>query len=187
MASNIMSSRIAVICFIRFCFCMMISFRNYVYLWGILAYIWVFWKKKIIKEMYKKQKRGHNRNIQLIKKLDKEILILPLSIPPFYNGVEWGIFFKIIKNGPLYWRSCTAWRSYRRAKADEWYQVIREDNELNREIAKFILQDENMIVIEAKDGKEAVEIFKKSKEHSYDLISMDKIAQYCWKKAKDLL
>lgn len=42
--------------------------------------------------MYKKQKRGHNRNIQLIKKLDKEILILPLSIPPFYNGVEWGIF-----------------------------------------------------------------------------------------------
>ena len=44
--------------------------------------------------MYKKQKRGHNRNIQLIKKLDKEILILPLSIPPLYNGVEWGIFFK---------------------------------------------------------------------------------------------
>ena len=42
--------------------------------------------------MYKKQKRGHNRNIQLIKKLDKEILILPLSIPPLYNGVEWGIF-----------------------------------------------------------------------------------------------
>jgi YesN/AraC family two-component response regulator len=36
-----------------------------------------------------------------------------------------------------------------------------------------------MIVIEAKDGKEAVEIFKKSKEHSYDLILMDKIAQYC--------
>ena len=52
--------------------------------------------------MNKKQKRGHNRNIQLIKKLDKEILLLPLSIPPLYNGVEWGIFFKIIKNGPLY-------------------------------------------------------------------------------------
>ena len=30
-----------------------------------------------------------------------------------------------------------------------------------------------MIVTEAKDGKEAVEIFKKSKEHSYDLILMD--------------
>lgn len=30
-----------------------------------------------------------------------------------------------------------------------------------------------------KDGKEAVEIFKKSKEHSYDLILMDKIVQYC--------
>jgi CheY-like chemotaxis protein len=36
-----------------------------------------------------------------------------------------------------------------------------------------------MIVTEAKDEKEAVEIFKKSKEHSYDLILMDKIAQYC--------
>ena len=26
------------------------------------------------------------------KKLDKEILILPLSIPLFYEAVEWGIF-----------------------------------------------------------------------------------------------
>jgi len=42
--------------------------------------------------MNKKQKRGHNKNIQLIKELDREILILPLSIPPLYNGVEWGIF-----------------------------------------------------------------------------------------------
>lgn len=42
--------------------------------------------------MNKKQKRGHNKNIQLIKELDREILILPLSIPLFYNGVEWGIF-----------------------------------------------------------------------------------------------
>lgn len=46
----------------------------------------------IYKEVYKKQKRGHNKNIQLIKELDREILILPLSIPLFYNGVEWGIF-----------------------------------------------------------------------------------------------
>ena len=51
--------------------------------------------------------------------------------------------------------------------------LLAEDNELNREIAKFILQDENMVVTEAKDGKEAVEIFKKSKEHSIDLILMD--------------
>ena len=36
--------------------------------------------------MNKKQKRGHNKNIQLIKELDREILILPLSIPPL---CEW--------------------------------------------------------------------------------------------------
>ena len=54
-----------------------------------------------------------------------------------------------------------------------------EEVVLHEEVAKFILQDENMIVTEAKDGKEAVEIFKKSKEHSYDLILMDKIVQYC--------
>ena len=31
--------------------------------------------------MNKKQKRGHNKNIQLIKELDREILILPFFIP----------------------------------------------------------------------------------------------------------
>ena len=31
--------------------------------------------------MNKKQKRGHNKNIQLIKELDREILILPLKTP----------------------------------------------------------------------------------------------------------
>ena len=51
--------------------------------------------------------------------------------------------------------------------------LLAEDNDLNREIAKFILQDENMIVTEAKDGREAVEIFKKSEENGFDLILMD--------------
>ena len=31
--------------------------------------------------MNKKQKRGHNKNIQLIKELDREILILPFEKP----------------------------------------------------------------------------------------------------------
>ena len=43
--------------------------------------------------MNKKQKRGHNKNIQLIKELDREILILPLSIPPLCEAVEWGDFY----------------------------------------------------------------------------------------------
>lgn len=51
--------------------------------------------------------------------------------------------------------------------------LLAEDNELNREIAKFILEDEKMIVTEAKDGQEALEIFKNSKENTFDLILMD--------------
>lgn len=51
--------------------------------------------------------------------------------------------------------------------------LLAEDNELNREIAKFILEDEKMIVTEAKDGQEAVDLFKNSKENTFDLILMD--------------
>lgn len=51
--------------------------------------------------------------------------------------------------------------------------LLAEDNELNREIAKFILEDEKMIVTEAKDGQEAVELFKNNKENTFDLILMD--------------
>jgi len=41
----------------------------------------------------KKQKRGHNKNIQLIKELDREILILPLSIPPTLRSRGMGDFY----------------------------------------------------------------------------------------------
>ncbi len=43
--------------------------------------------------MNKKQKRGHNKNIQLIKELDREILILPLSIPPLCEARGMGDFY----------------------------------------------------------------------------------------------
>lgn len=51
--------------------------------------------------------------------------------------------------------------------------LLVEDNELNREIAKFILEDEHMIVTEAENGQEAVELFSKSKQNTFDLILMD--------------
>ena len=57
--------------------------------------------------------------------------------------------------------------------------MIVDDHEDIREVVHVLLTNEGYQIIEAKDGKEAVEIFKKSKEHSYDLILMDKIAQYC--------
>ena len=51
--------------------------------------------------------------------------------------------------------------------------LLVEDNELNREIAKDILEIEHIIVDEATNGSEAVEIIKTSKPGLYDFILMD--------------
>lgn len=51
--------------------------------------------------------------------------------------------------------------------------LLVEDNELNREIASFILEDEGMKVVEAIDGQEAVSTFLKSPEYYFDVILMD--------------
>lgn len=51
--------------------------------------------------------------------------------------------------------------------------LLVEDNELNIEIAKFMLEDEGIVVTVAKNGKEALEIFKKSQINTYDFIFMD--------------
>lgn len=51
--------------------------------------------------------------------------------------------------------------------------LVAEDNELNREIATFLLEDEKMIVTEACDGYQAVNMFLNEPEHTFDLILMD--------------
>ena len=51
--------------------------------------------------------------------------------------------------------------------------LLAEDNELNREIARFILEDEKMIVTEAYNGQEAIDEFLKEPEYTFDLILMD--------------
>ena len=51
--------------------------------------------------------------------------------------------------------------------------LVAEDNELNMEIAKFMLESAGVITTEAKNGKEAVEMFAASKEGEYDAILMD--------------
>ena len=51
--------------------------------------------------------------------------------------------------------------------------LLVEDNELNMEIAQFILENENMQTSCAWNGKEAVDIFARSKPGEYDLILMD--------------
>ena len=46
--------------------------------------------------MNKKQKRGHNKNIQLIKELDREILILPLKYSPILQWRRMGDFYVLV-------------------------------------------------------------------------------------------
>ena len=51
--------------------------------------------------------------------------------------------------------------------------LLAEDNELNMEIAEFMLQNEGVEVTKAWNGQEAVEIFRKSKPGEFDVILMD--------------
>ncbi|MDO5346520.1 MAG: ATP-binding protein [Lachnospiraceae bacterium] len=51
--------------------------------------------------------------------------------------------------------------------------LLVEDNELNMEIAEFVLEEEGALVTKAWNGKEAVEIFEKSAPGTYPVILMD--------------
>jgi signal transduction histidine kinase/ActR/RegA family two-component response regulator len=51
--------------------------------------------------------------------------------------------------------------------------LLVEDNELNMEIAEFLLEDEGASVTEAWDGREAVEVFEKSMPGQIQVILMD--------------
>ena len=50
--------------------------------------------------------------------------------------------------------------------------LLAEDNELNMEIAEFMLQNEGADVTKAWNGQEAVELFRKSKPGEFDVILM---------------
>lgn len=64
-------------------------------------------------------------------------------------------------------------RSLEYVKLDNVKALLVEDNELNMEIATFLLEHQNMKVVQAMDGKEAVELFEQSKIGSFDIILMD--------------
>ena len=51
--------------------------------------------------------------------------------------------------------------------------LLVEDNELNLEIAKILLEDEKMVVTTAENGKEAVDIVSQSVPGRFDIIFMD--------------
>lgn len=51
--------------------------------------------------------------------------------------------------------------------------LLVEDNEINREIAQYMLEDAGVTVVNAENGRRAVEIFEASQEGAFDCILMD--------------
>lgn len=51
--------------------------------------------------------------------------------------------------------------------------LLAEDNGLNREIMRSLLNDEDMDVTEARNGKEAVDAYLNADSHTFDIILMD--------------
>ena len=51
--------------------------------------------------------------------------------------------------------------------------LLAEDNELNMEIAEFVLQNEGAVVTKAWNGQKAVDIFRKNRPGEFDVILMD--------------
>ena len=51
--------------------------------------------------------------------------------------------------------------------------LLVEDNEMNMEIAEFLLQNEGIITTKAWNGQEAVDLYGNSAENTFDMIFMD--------------
>ena len=51
--------------------------------------------------------------------------------------------------------------------------LLVEDNEINMEIAKELLEEKGALITQAHDGKEAIQIFEKSNDGEFDVILMD--------------
>ena len=51
--------------------------------------------------------------------------------------------------------------------------LLVEDNEMNMEIAEFLLKEQRIQVDEAWNGAQAVELFEQSEVHTYDIVLMD--------------
>lgn len=51
--------------------------------------------------------------------------------------------------------------------------LLAEDNDLNREIAEFMLTDEGMVVTSVPDGAQALKAFTENPENTFDIILMD--------------
>ena len=51
--------------------------------------------------------------------------------------------------------------------------LLVEDNELNREITKYVLEDAGALVTDAENGQKALEEFSESQQYAFDCILMD--------------
>ena len=76
-----------------------------------------------------------------------------------------------ILNMALFGKTAAQWRSEKEIKGKRILLV--EDNELNAEIAKTVLEDVGALVTRVENGQQAVELFKEKPEGTFDAILMD--------------
>ena len=51
--------------------------------------------------------------------------------------------------------------------------LLAEDNEINREVAQVLLEEEGAVVTAVSNGREAVKLFSRHPEGTFDVILMD--------------
>ena len=83
--------------------------------------------------------------------------------------VTLSIPFKITRESALKKGNAPA----RKTVHQKLHVLLAEDNELNREIAQFMLQDAGMDVTAVQDGQQAVSVFQQQPEETFDVILMD--------------
>lgn len=90
------------------------------------------------------------------------------------------LFFSMLHNVLTSSYQSASYQSDEKSEEDLSYHFLEgkkillvEDNELNQEIAKTVLEEAGLIIDTADDGTEAVEIIKNAESNSYDLILMD--------------
>ena len=95
--------------------------------------------------------------------------VTALMSKPFYRS-KFCYTLNSVENSP---KDTKSEALYAEEKFENKRILLVEDNELNREIAKVMLVDKGIVVEDARNGKEAVDMFASSPQDYYDLIFMD--------------
>ncbi len=114
---------------------------------------------------------GSGLGLSIIKKLTEQMKGKCVLKSEPEKGTEIGAMFRLTITDKTETQSEE--KSDRKTDFSGKRALMVEDNEFNREIARYILEDKGIIVEEAEDGAIAVEMLKKAAPDYYDFVLMD--------------